>query len=234
ERLEVSLYEQVLARVQREREAGNIGLAEELLDDSRFQELRGWEWHYLKGLRYGSRPPPHHSSLMCGLEPSPDGRLLAAGGHDGIVKTWDTESWEEVHHFQAHGQHVHRVAFGLGGKRLATASGDGTVKVWDVATGARLLFTLEQGEDVGSVVFGAGQSWLASGGAESVKIWDATKGELLRTLPGHPDVANMALSPDGRRLAIGNNRDRTVELWDTAGWTILRTFGPHTGLVLDL
>jgi WD40 repeat protein/serine/threonine protein kinase len=231
--LKASLYSQVLARVQSERDAGNVGLAEELLDDRRFQDLRGWEWHYLKGLRYGRLPPLHHSSLMCGLAQSPDGRLLAAGGHDGIVMIWDAESWEEVRHFQAHGQHVHRVAFGLGGKRLATASADGTVKVWDVATEARLL-TLEQGEDVGSVVFGPGQSWLASGGAETVKIWDATTGGLLRTLPGHPDSGNLALSPDGRRLAIGNNRDRTVELWDTAGWTKLQRLGPHKGLVLDL
>src|SRR5262249_55488108 len=42
EELEVSLYYQTLARALREREAGNIGLAEELLDDPRFTELRGW------------------------------------------------------------------------------------------------------------------------------------------------------------------------------------------------
>src|SRR5262249_40852825 len=46
--LEVSLHQQVLARVQHEREVGNLGLAEELLDNPRFQDLHGWEWHYLK------------------------------------------------------------------------------------------------------------------------------------------------------------------------------------------
>src|SRR5207247_9398742 len=47
---ELSLYFQQTARAKREREAGNVGLAEDLLDDGRFSQFRGWEWAYLKRL----------------------------------------------------------------------------------------------------------------------------------------------------------------------------------------
>jgi WD40 repeat protein/serine/threonine protein kinase len=232
--VEFSLYAQTLARVQREREAGNVGLAEQLLDEPRWQEFRGWEWHYLKRLRYGHRRPLRHTSCMWGLALSPDGQLLAAGGSDGIVKLWDIQTWEEVRSFQTPGKKVKRLAFGPGGRHLAAPCFDnGTVKIWDVATGTSS--TLEHGDEcVGAVVFSPGGRWIASRGNESVKIWDTATGGLLRTLPGADDEAqSMALSPDGRCLAVGNG-DRTIRLWDTAGWTERRTLGPHAAPVLGL
>jgi WD40 repeat protein/serine/threonine protein kinase len=232
---ELSLYLQTLARAQREREAGNVGLAESLLDDARFSQYRGWEWHYLKRLLYGSPSPLRHSSAMSGLALSSDGRLLAAGGNDGNVKLWDARTWEEVRTFHAHDQHIHRVAFAPGGRILATASSDGTVKIWDVATAA-WLHTLKQGDvQVGTLVFSPEGRWLISGDSETVKVWDVSTCQPVRTLPGQIDAGQaMAMSPDGRCLAVGNNRDDTIQLWDTAGWTRLRTLGPHTGLVLGL
>jgi WD40 repeat protein/serine/threonine protein kinase len=237
EKAEYSLYFEMLARAQIEREVGNVGRAEQLLDDPRFEHLHDWGWHYLKRLRYGSLPPLPHSSCMCGLALSPDGGLLAAGGNDGVVKLWDTRAWQEVRKFQAHGQHIHGVAFGPGGRHLATASFDGTVKIWDVATG-RMLFALPYGGDADDeadcVVFSPDGSWIASGGFAGVKIWDAVTGEFQRRLDGIDFTKSMALSPDGRRLAAGNLLDQTVQVWDTANWTPWAPLAPHAALVIGL
>jgi WD40 repeat protein/serine/threonine protein kinase len=233
--VEASLYFQTLARVQREREAGNVGLAEQLLDDPRWQEFRGWEWHYLKRLRYGTRRPLRHTSFIWDLALSPDGRLLAAGDSDGSVKLWDTQMWEEVRTFQVPGPTIRCVDLGPSGRRLATASHDGTVQLWDVATGAELR-TLQHSDDrVGrGLVFSPDGRWIALGGVGCVKIWDSTTGLLLRTLPADPEgFVCLAFSPDGRCLAVGNG-DETVSLWDTVGWTVRHTLGPHTGTVTRL
>jgi serine/threonine protein kinase len=127
--LEIHLYYQTIALAEREQSTGHIGRAEQLLEEACPEKLRGWEWHYLKRLRYGARPPLHHTSCMCDLALSSDGRLLAAGGSDGSLKIWDTQRWEEIHSLQAHSGHIHRVAFGARGRYVATAAWDGTAKV---------------------------------------------------------------------------------------------------------
>jgi WD40 repeat protein len=75
--------------------------------------------------------------------------------------------------------------------------------------------------------------WLASAGAKRpIKLWDVSKGKLLRTFSGHGAwVLSLAFSPDGSLLASGS-RDRAIKLWDPATGSLLRTipnaffFGP--------
>jgi hypothetical protein len=66
------------------------------------------------------------------------------------------------------------------------------------------LLTLHGHTDsVLSVVFSPEGTRLASTSADStVKVWEATTGQLLHTLTGHNDmVSSVAFSPDGTRLA---------------------------------
>jgi WD40 repeat protein/serine/threonine protein kinase len=221
---ERSLYVRTLTAVQSERATGNVGRAEQLLDEACPEKLRGWEWHYLKRLRYGARRPLQHSSCMCDLALSPDGRLLAAGGSDGIMKIWDTQRWEEIHSLQAHSGHIHRVAFGTGGRYVATAAWDGTAKVWDVATGTRIWTLQHDREEVSGLAFSPEGRWIASSDEGAVRIWDATTGRPVTTLP--LAAGCLAFSPDGRFLAA--SQGQTVCLWETASWKKHFVLEPHT------
>jgi WD40 repeat protein len=68
---------------------------------------------------------------------SPDGKLLVTGhGNggrrgDGSLQLWDTTTWKEVAHGQAHRALIVSVAFSADGRRLATASMDGSAMLWD-------------------------------------------------------------------------------------------------------
>jgi hypothetical protein len=64
---------------------------------------------------------------------SPDGRLVATAGPQG-VRLWDVASFQEVLHHDGHESRVNALAFSPDGTRLAAAQGDTTALVWDVAS----------------------------------------------------------------------------------------------------
>ena len=84
---------------------------------------------------------------------------------------------------------------------------------------------------VRSVAFDPQGGTLASGSADNtVKLWEAASGKLLRTLEGHQElVLSVAFDPQGGTLASGSY-DNTVKLWEAASGKLLRTLEGHTEL----
>jgi WD40 repeat protein len=64
---------------------------------------------------------------------SPNGRLLAAGKHDGSIRLWSPDNGAVLGDVPGHGQAVTALAFSPDGKLLASGSEDTTVLLWDVA-----------------------------------------------------------------------------------------------------
>src|SRR6202035_4371868 len=65
---------------------------------------------------------------------SPDGKILATGGYDHIVRLWNVVSRTGTAALTGHTKPVNSVAFSLDGKTLAAGAADGTVRLWDMAT----------------------------------------------------------------------------------------------------
>jgi WD40 repeat protein len=168
-----------------------------------------------------------HKDRVLGVAFSPDGRRLASTSQDTKVMVWDVSAGlakGELHEplFTCpHEEPVIGVAFSPDGGRLASASAltkkAGTVKVWDAA-GGKLLWRFP-GQTLPNVfvhlAFSPNGDRLAAGGeSDTVKVWDLTTGEAVRTLWGHTEaILNVTFSPDGRRL-ISGGWDRVVRVWD--------------------
>ena len=64
---------------------------------------------------------------------APDGKLLAAGSHDGRIYLWDVKTGTLLHRKPGHRGTINHVTFSPDGETLITAGSDTTGLVWDVS-----------------------------------------------------------------------------------------------------
>jgi WD40 repeat protein/serine/threonine protein kinase len=224
--LVLSLYYETIARVEREREASNVGLAERLLDGERCPaRLRGWEWHYLKRLRYGRPPAIPLPAQMSQVAVSPDGRLLATP-HFQTVHIWDAQTLRPLPPVPAAGDETAFVAFSPNGRQLAVPGLDGEVILWSTETWKPVRTLVPAGDQ--SPVRQAGEARVAyspdgrfvaaSDRRGIITLWKAEEGtwQCWGTLRGQTGLfSSLQFSPDSQRLV--STADRTLQVWDVVG-----------------
>ncbi|EED14601.1 G-protein beta WD- 40 repeats containing protein, putative [Talaromyces stipitatus ATCC 10500] len=84
-----------------------------------------------------------------------------------------------------------------------------------------------------TVAFSPDGNQIASGSDDNtIKLWDATTGDLQETLTGHLGrVLTVDFSPDGKQIASGSDDD-TIKLWDAATGDLQKTLaGDSRGVV---
>ncbi len=156
---------------------------------------------------------------------SPDGRRLAAGGIDKIVRLWDLETGELLRTFEGHASLVPGVVFDPAGRWLATASRDRTVKLWNVETGAVVRELTGSASGLDSIAVSPDGRWLASelNRTSAIMIWDAETGRVHATIRDETPFRGLDFSRDGRWLAAGCE-DGAVKLFEVATGRPARSF----------
>src|SRR5262249_8184221 len=117
---------------------------------------------------------------------SPDGKFLARGDFEGMLKLLEIRTGQEVISFNGrHNRPVTALVFSADGRRLVSGSDRyRTLKMWDPHTGREILTFKDRAPDV------------------QEREPEVLEGVLL------------VLSPDGRRLATEGD-GQTLQLWDT-------------------
>ncbi|HEY7426476.1 MAG TPA: sigma-70 family RNA polymerase sigma factor [Gemmataceae bacterium] len=91
-------------------------------------------WELATGRELPPFTLPRYQERIFSFGFSSDGRTLASGGEDGVVRLWEVTSRQERRRFTGHTGWAYRVLVAPDGKRLASASNDTTTVVWDLTT----------------------------------------------------------------------------------------------------
>ena len=226
--LEYENYVNLIAVADARIKGGAFDKAEELLWRTP-QHLRHWEWGYLMR--------QCHQDLLTirgdwgrvfSVRFSPDGKLLATGTEDGIVRIWDAATGRLVRELVGHSQQIRSVSFSPDGRRLLTGGLASSARIWSVETGTELA-NLRCGGGVRAVAFlPNGKRVVTAGYDFCVTLWDTETGAEIRTLRGHEKVIlSLSVSPDGRLLVSGS-QDGTVRIWDTESGSLVRLIDLRT------
>ena len=153
----------------------------------------------------------HADKIWC-LAASPDGKLLATGGEDGLVKLWELNTRTLKQSITAHGTTVHALSFTPDGLQLISGTWH-DLKSWDVATG-KLLATVE--EQSPRVCVSPDGHWLATAGFARLSFRELPSLKLVNEVRAHSDaVYQLAFSNDGWTVATAS-WDGTAVLWHRA------------------
>jgi serine/threonine protein kinase/WD40 repeat protein len=71
-----------------------------------------------------------HAAHLFSIAFTPDGRRLLTGGRDGVLRVWDTESWDEVVGLEGPGGYLWSLRFAPVGELLVSGGSNGIYRFW--------------------------------------------------------------------------------------------------------
>ena len=166
-------------------------------------------------------------SGVSALATSPDGRHLACGTWDGMVRVWDIEAGSTLREMPDHAGGVSAVAVAPGGL-VISGSWDGTVRMGAPGSDAGRILLTTAGVVYSVAVTPDGDRVLAGLWDGTVRIWNVvTNTEEPCAVEHAGEVTTLAVSPDGARVITGS-ADGHVKTWTLSGNNDARVLAQHT------
>src|SRR5206468_509632 len=131
---------------------------------------------------------------------SPDGKVLASGGVDRTLRTWDAATGKELTR-RPHAGPIICVAFSPDGGTLAAGCSDTTISLWEAAP-APSDVVLAHGGEIRGLAFSPDGRSLVSTGHDPARYWDVATGHSLAAPDmGWADALTAkGIAPDARTL----------------------------------
>ncbi|MEM9538894.1 MAG: WD40 repeat domain-containing serine/threonine-protein kinase [Cyanobacteria bacterium P01_E01_bin.42] len=172
-----------------------------------------------------------HSSSVCALAFHPDGKILASGGADRVIRFWDTDTGKrQFNILKRHSSIIEAIVFQPQTNLIISGSWDYRICFWNYE---EELTEIEAHTGwIKTLAIAKSGQFLASGSADkTVKLWDIKTRELKQTLWGcEGEVRSLIFNPEGN-LLIGGGADRAIRVWEVDRPQTRQILQGHSGAV---
>jgi len=169
--------------------------------------------------------------------------LVATGGTDATVQTWDPVTGVQQNIFPAHSGALHTIALLADGRALTVSRAENTFRLWNASTGPELSKGSLGEQRPASILAAPSGKLLALTGMEKlirreltpppflklpatfekdIHLLDFVTGKEAGTLKSDESTLALAVTPDGRTLAATAG-PKHIAIWDTSTAKVLRT-----------
>ncbi len=145
---------------------------------------------------------------------SPDGRRLATGSPEHVVRVWDIASGRLVASSPERVRFPHALEFSPDGDTVAYSDERGSVMLWDTSGRLPLRKLVARDAPANTLAFAPDGRTLASGHMDhTIRLWHPDIDQEVAVLEGHAGwVWSLAFAEHGNAL-VSSSRDGTVRIW---------------------
>ncbi len=162
---------------------------------------------------------------------SPDGTKLAAGGRRMDSWVYDFTIQAPVALDGGFVPWTRSVAWNADNTMLATV-GERGLRVWDFPSRTTVWRDPSSFPRLSTVAWDTRRGRIIAGGLHGFSIWDAATGTILKTVPLKGGAGKLALSPDGRQLAVTG--ETVISLFDSVALTRIRSWPAHAETIYSI
>ncbi|ODV97597.1 hypothetical protein PACTADRAFT_78066 [Pachysolen tannophilus NRRL Y-2460] len=165
-----------------------------------------------------------HDEFTTSVKLSPNGKYIATGSSDKLIKIWDLKTGNFEKSLKGHSKGVSDICWSPDSKYIASASDDETIIIWSVEYGKCIRILKGHTYHITCLEFNYKGNLLISGSSdEAIRIWDVLRGKCLKTLSAHSDpISSLDVSWDGT-IIVSASFDGLIRLFDTESGQCLKT-----------
>ncbi len=167
-----------------------------------------------------------HVGTVTAVAIDKDNALAVTAGRDGTVRVWNTKTYELTAELRVNDAWVCTLSFSDHNAELVAGLTDGSLLFWrpnDIQTTYR---TESQHKRIRAIAVSRNGSFAASSSDDwTVDLWDTTRRKRIRTIgPLDGAIIALAVTPDGREVAMLEAASNRVSYWGIQTGTCLRSW----------
>ncbi len=143
---------------------------------------------------------------------SSDGKIVASGGRDTVIRVWDTTNSDmnmPQYTLKGHTAPIWRLAFSPNGKTLVSSSWNATnweskIRIWNMTDGTPSHTITKHRNRVETLAFSPDGKILVSASNDStIRLWNTVNATQISVIRNQNGVRTLQFAPDDKTLLIG-------------------------------